>query len=573
MAEVLDFGAYSKTQAIQGAPLRTRNQGLLAQIDEALAARTPQEVLEAKIEGVKEELKANRMRHGDLVERRQGLVSELEKLREHGEMSADQTWNDEQRDAKIRELFDTARRAHAAQRSDEKAIFAEIVTALLAHEQADITGQPEEAWAAFRRECWSYSQEAIEQVLDGYKARAASVEEMERLTPAAALLKQQLLKQMAFDRVVADLPRLWREEGHGDNGKTWEELDAAEKTGYLAGHAAKHRVSFEQFVDGAASAVGLASSEAFTPDDDGRLLQQLRVEHGEPTGADADSETVRDTARNLVESIMLDMWPRRGAIVDFGLKSQECYEALYYPIREGEITPEQLDAALGKGDALTALARSARSNPHREVIFRTDWDDMPSEPRQFPDDGPLNRELSEAEMQEFADAVIEGSFNISRKPGQETRPGPEETPLERVERQIGHIKIIPDPYDFSIEELGPWDTGVSEEWIRLAEIDKLSSLVQQVDWRDISPENKRRLLEREVDFERVPVKAQQEILGEVWHESAAHQHPSPGRIAEGRDGSESSETGDVIVRAKAAGQIDPEQAAEHNGDRHHDREY
>jgi hypothetical protein len=70
--------------------------------------------------------------------------------------------------------------------------------------------------------------------------------------------------------------------------------------------------------------------------------------------------------------------------VDFGLKSQEHYEALYYPVREGEITAEQLDAALGKGDALTALARSARTNPHKAITFRTDWDDL----RLEPDDAP-----------------------------------------------------------------------------------------------------------------------------------------------------------------------------------------
>ena len=60
---------------------------------------------------------------------------------------------------------------------------------------------------------------------------------------------------------------------------------------------------------------------------------------------------------------MLDAWPRAGAIVDFGLKSQEHYEALYYPVREGEITPEQLDAALGKGEKLTALAQVGTEQP------------------------------------------------------------------------------------------------------------------------------------------------------------------------------------------------------------------
>ena len=83
---------------------------------------------------------------------------------------------------------------------------------------------------------------------------------------------------------------------------------------------------------------------------------------------------IRDTTRNLVEAIRADEWPRNGALVDFGIRSQEHYEALYYGVRDGQITPEQLDAALGKGDALTALARSARGNPHREIAFRTDWD-------------------------------------------------------------------------------------------------------------------------------------------------------------------------------------------------------
>ena len=89
---------------------------------------------------------------------------------------------------------------------------------------------------------------------------------------------------------------------------------------------------------------------------------------------------VRDTTRNLVTAIMLDTWPRAGAIVDFGLDSQEHYESLYYGVREGEITPEALDAALGSGEKLTALARSSPSNPHRDITFSTSWDTLPREP-------------------------------------------------------------------------------------------------------------------------------------------------------------------------------------------------
>jgi len=78
---------------------------------------------------------------------------------------------------------------------------------------------------------------------------------------------------------------------------------------------------------------------------------------------------VRPTTQTLIDSINLDMWPRTAAIVDFGLDTQQHYEALYYPIRRNEISPEQLDAALGNGEALTELVRNAPSNPHKDIVF------------------------------------------------------------------------------------------------------------------------------------------------------------------------------------------------------------
>jgi hypothetical protein len=82
----------------------------------------------------------------------------------------------------------------------------------------------------------------------------------------------------------------------------------------------------------------------------------------------------RPTTRHLVTSILFDAWPNHAAAVDFGIDSQKHYEALYFPIREGEITPEALDAALGDGPKLTALARESASNPHKDVEFHTSWD-------------------------------------------------------------------------------------------------------------------------------------------------------------------------------------------------------
>jgi hypothetical protein len=82
----------------------------------------------------------------------------------------------------------------------------------------------------------------------------------------------------------------------------------------------------------------------------------------------------RPTTRHLVSSILFDAWPNHTAAVDFGIDSQKHYEALYFPIREGEITPETLDAALGDGQKLTALVREAASNPHKDVEFHTSRD-------------------------------------------------------------------------------------------------------------------------------------------------------------------------------------------------------
>jgi hypothetical protein len=70
----------------------------------------------------------------------------------------------------------------------------------------------------------------------------------------------------------------------------------------------------------------------------------------------------------------MDAWPNHAAVVDFGIDSQKHYEALYFPIREAEIMPKVLDAALGDGPKLTALARESASNPHKDVEFHTSWD-------------------------------------------------------------------------------------------------------------------------------------------------------------------------------------------------------
>jgi hypothetical protein len=71
----------------------------------------------------------------------------------------------------------------------------------------------------------------------------------------------------------------------------------------------------------------------------------------------------------------MDMPPSSNAArCDFGINSQQHYEALYYPIRSGEIDAESLDAVLGNGPAITKLVHSCESNPHKDIVFKTSWD-------------------------------------------------------------------------------------------------------------------------------------------------------------------------------------------------------
>jgi len=99
-------------------------------------------------------------------------------------------------------------------------------------------------------------------------------------------------------------------------------------------------------------------------------------------------ETVRPVTRRLIEALMLDSWPNHTVIVDFGIDSQAHYQALYYPVREGDIMPRDLDQALGHGEKLTTLARGAASNPHKDIEFRTSWDVISGRDRpQPPSDG------------------------------------------------------------------------------------------------------------------------------------------------------------------------------------------
>lgn len=126
---------------------------------------------------------------------------------------------------------------------------------------------------------------------------------------------------------------------------------------------------------------------------------------------------VRPVTRNLIESVMQDGWPRAAAIVDFGIDSQKNYESLYYPIRNEEIAPAVLDAAMGHGAKLTELVRGAPSNPHKDIEFHTSWDELLG--REKPEIKDSDVERSDYERQ-LLDAV-----NTRKSQSREKSKGPD----------------------------------------------------------------------------------------------------------------------------------------------------
>lgn len=78
----------------------------------------------------------------------------------------------------------------------------------------------------------------------------------------------------------------------------------------------------------------------------------------------------RPVALRLQEAVMLDVFPDSPAtIADFWITDQKHYEALYYPIRAGEITAEDLDRVLGDPAKITKLVNKSPSNPHKGIVF------------------------------------------------------------------------------------------------------------------------------------------------------------------------------------------------------------
>ena len=80
-------------------------------------------------------------------------------------------------------------------------------------------------------------------------------------------------------------------------------------------------------------------------------------------------------ATRLVEHLILDTWPSRATVMDWGIDTGNHYGALQHAVRSG-VTAYELDRVVGDGPAITRLVRAVPEQPYGDVEFRTAWDDF-----------------------------------------------------------------------------------------------------------------------------------------------------------------------------------------------------
>jgi hypothetical protein len=104
-------------------------------------------------------------------------------------------------------------------------------------------------------------------------------------------------------------------------------------------------------------------------------------DYGDMPDSRNDNRPVRPLTEQLIAAVLLDIWPGNAAIIDFGIDSDRHLGALQFAIKFGEVTPEELDLAMGDGAKLTEIVQRG-DNPYRDVTFRTSWDKLSPEPRE-----------------------------------------------------------------------------------------------------------------------------------------------------------------------------------------------
>jgi hypothetical protein len=178
--------------------------------------------------------------------------------------------------------------------------------------------------------------------------------------------------------------------------------------------------------------------------------EDFRDEGRESLGGHGDQlGSIRPLTQQLIECCQLDVWPGRATVIDFGIKTSSHLGALQYAIREELVTPQELDAAMGKGDKLTEIAQRGE-NPYRFVTFRTAWDDLGPELEEYPSPEEAKalaaeiradehaarvRDYGDADAASYGQRVAEGAADVRH-----LEPLPEPVPAEELDRVLPEIE-------------------------------------------------------------------------------------------------------------------------------------
>jgi hypothetical protein len=93
---------------------------------------------------------------------------------------------------------------------------------------------------------------------------------------------------------------------------------------------------------------------------------------------------MRETTRQLLDCIFLDMAPSYAVCTDFGMdksNGMQVFGALQWAIKRDICSSKELDEACGDGEKLTELVNRTHmgvSNPYKTTIS-TAYDDLPPE--------------------------------------------------------------------------------------------------------------------------------------------------------------------------------------------------
>ena len=188
-----------------------------------------------------------------------------------------------------------------------------------------------------------------------------------------------------------------------------------------------------------------------------RVLEGHDSEHW-MDGVDVDSDrSIRPLTQQLIECCQLDVWPGRATVIDFGLDTSSHLGALQYAIREELVTPQELDAAMGKGEKLTEIAQRGE-NPYRFVTFRTAWDDMPPEPEEYPTPEEAKSLATEIRADEHAARVRDYGEADAANYGQRVAEGA---------ATVRHLESPPEPIpDGALEQA---IAELEHEWVKPGE--------------------------------------------------------------------------------------------------------